>query len=82
MTGTPGEAPTYVNDLIPIGNDADETQQYVPAAEILNTSFMKEALIKEDKAQEEVKSNAVNGARMGETLCIFSFTHSTRFFFV
>ena len=71
MTGTPGEAPTYINDSIPIGNDADETQQYVPAAELLNTPFMKEALFKEDNAQEEVKSNAVNEARMGEALYVY-----------
>ena len=64
----PGEAPTYVNDSIPLGNDADETQQYVPAEELLNTPFMKEALFKEDKAQEEAKSKAVNEARKEETL--------------
>ena len=69
MTMTaPGEAPTYVNDSIPLGNDADETQQYVPAEELLNTPFMKEALFKEDKAQEEAKSKAVNEARKEETL--------------
>jgi len=63
-----GEAPTYVNDSIPLGNDADETQQYVPAEELLNTPFMKEALFKEDKAQEEAKSKAVNEADFDMTV--------------